>query len=216
MRISAKAKQRTRRRVLDAARRLFRTEGYDQTSTRSLSAEAGIATGTLFNYFPTKESLALAIVAEGLEKACSDFESRCRKDASLVEALFDHVAAGLSRLAPHRRWVTQVMDGSLGSVSAEASASADPGHRIRLGHLETVRSLITARGNAPSPVSIQLYWTLYLGALAFWSRDDSPGQEDTLVLLDESMHLFGRSLTQVNDRLEHNDAPHPPHARRAD
>jgi hypothetical protein len=83
-------------------------------------------------------------------------------------------------------------------------------------HLETVRSLITARGIAPSPVSIQLYWTLYLGLLAFWSRDVSSGQEDTLVLLDESMHLFVRSLTQGNDRLEHNDAPHPPHHRRAD
>ena len=92
MRISAEAKEKTRSRILDAARRLFRTQGFDQTSTRDLSAAAEIATGTLFNYFPTKEALALAIVAEALEKARGDFESRLRPDASLDAALFDHGA----------------------------------------------------------------------------------------------------------------------------
>ncbi|MHC4142839.1 MAG: TetR family transcriptional regulator [Planctomycetota bacterium] len=205
MRISAEAKEKTRQSILDAAQRLFSTAGFDQTSTRDLSSEAGIATGTLFNYFPTKESLALAIVADAIDKARGDFESRLRPDASLDEALFDHVAAGLRRLAPHRHWVTQVMDGSLGPLSAGPSPPTDAGDRIRLEHLATVRA-----------VSVQLYWTLYLGLLAFWSRDASPGQEDTLVLLDESMRLFVQSLAHVNDRSEHNDAPHFPHAGRAD
>ena len=199
MRISAEAKEKTHRRILDAAQRLFRTRGFDQTSTRDLSSAAGIATGTLFNYFPTKESLALAIVAEALEKARGDFESRLRPDASLDEALFDHVAAGLRRLAPHHQWVTRVMDGSLGPVSAGSSPPADGGDRIRLEHLATVRAVIAVRGPAPPPVSVQLYWTLYLGLLAFWSRDTSPRQEDTLVLLDESMRLFVQSLAHVND-----------------
>jgi AcrR family transcriptional regulator len=216
MRISAEAKEKTRQRILVAAQRLFSTAGFDQTSTRDLSSEAGIATGTLFNYFPTKESLALAIVADALDKARGDFESRLRPDASLDEALFDHMAAGLRRLAPHRRWVTQVMDGSLGPVSAGSSRPTDAGDRIRLDHLATVRAIIAVRGPAPPPVSVQLYWTLYLGLLAFWSRDASPGQEDTLVLLDESMCLFVQSLAHVNDRSEHNDAPHLPHAGRAD
>ncbi|MHC4966966.1 MAG: TetR/AcrR family transcriptional regulator, partial [Planctomycetota bacterium] len=92
MRISAEAKEKTRQRILVAAQRLFSTAGFDQTSTRDLSSAAGIATGTLFNYFPTKESLALAIVADALDKARGDFESRLRPDASLDEALFDHVA----------------------------------------------------------------------------------------------------------------------------
>jgi AcrR family transcriptional regulator len=199
MRISAEAKEKTRRKILETAQRLFRTQGFGHTSTRDLSSEAGIATGTLFNYFPTKETLALAIVAEALETARGDFESRHRPEASLDEALFDHVAAGLRRLAPHRRWVTQVMDGSLGPLSADSSGPADAGDRIRLGQLATVRMLAAARGTTPSPVAIQLYWTIYVGLLAFWSRDTSRKQEDTLVPLDESMRLFVHSLSAVND-----------------
>jgi AcrR family transcriptional regulator len=213
MRISAEAKEKTRQRILDAAQRLFRTRGFDQTSTRDLSSAAGIATGTLFNYFSTKEALALTIVAEALERARGDFESRLRPDASLDEALFDHVAAGLRRLAPHHQWVTRVMDGSLGPVSAGPSPPTDAGDRIRLEHLATVRAVIAVRGPAPPPLSVQLYWTLYLGLLAFWSRDTSPSQQDTLVLLDESMRLFVQSLAHVNDRTEQDDAPHRPHPR---
>jgi hypothetical protein len=37
---------------------------------------------------------------------------------------------------------------------------------------------------------MQLYWTLYLGVLAYWATDVSPQQEDTLALLDQSLKLF--------------------------
>jgi len=37
---------------------------------------------------------------------------------------------------------------------------------------------------------MQLYWTLYLGVIAYWAADDSPNQEDTLALLDQSTKLF--------------------------
>jgi AcrR family transcriptional regulator len=213
MRISARAKQQTRKRILDAAERLFRSEGYDRTSTRSLSSAAGIATGTLFNYFPSKEALALAIVTDALDRARGDLEARRREGASLQEALFDHVAAGLRRLAPHRSWVTLVVDGSAGRASPRTKTGSDPSDRVRREHLQTVGALVSARGLSPSAVSLQLYWTLYVGLLAFWSRDASRSQEDTLVLLDESLHLFVRSLAQGNDQPEHHDAPHPPHRR---
>ena len=42
---------------------------------------------------------------------------------------------------------------------------------------------------------MHLYWTLYLGVLAFWAQDESPNQEDTLVLLDQSTRLYVASLS---------------------
>ena len=37
---------------------------------------------------------------------------------------------------------------------------------------------------ALTPVALQMYWTLYLGVLSFWTNDKSPKQEDTLALED--------------------------------
>lgn len=43
--------------ILEAALKLFTERGFHGTSTAQISKDAGVATGTLFNYFPTKEYL---------------------------------------------------------------------------------------------------------------------------------------------------------------
>jgi AcrR family transcriptional regulator len=44
-------------RLLEAALKLFNIYGFDNTPTSQISKEAGVATGTLFNYFESKEEL---------------------------------------------------------------------------------------------------------------------------------------------------------------
>src|SRR5262249_11023274 len=80
MRITNEAKLATRRRILDAARELFARDGFDAAATRDLAREAGIAAGTLFNYFPTKEALALCLAAEALAEARDSYQHKRRGD----------------------------------------------------------------------------------------------------------------------------------------
>jgi len=62
---------------------------------------------------------------------------------------------------------------------------------FRAGHLEAVAALAAKHGYRHlSPVALQLYWTLYTGVLVFWANDPSPKQEDTLALVDDSLHMF--------------------------
>ena len=68
MRITAKAKQEVRERILTAGKDLFRSKGFGGTTTRDLSRASGIAVGTLFNYFPNKDALGMSILAEALER----------------------------------------------------------------------------------------------------------------------------------------------------
>jgi AcrR family transcriptional regulator len=46
-----------REKILETALRLFTEKGFAGTPTSLISKEAGVATGTLFFYFPTKEEL---------------------------------------------------------------------------------------------------------------------------------------------------------------
>ncbi len=202
MRISAQAKAETRQRLLAAARRLFEARGFGSTSTRDLAAAAGVASGTLFNYFPTKEALAMALVAEALERGQERFRAGRRGGESLEEELFAHVAAELRELEPTRAFLGEVLETALspfvraGGGPEGRSGAAELGEELRLRHLETVAELLAqhGRGAAQGFVSIHLYWTLYLGVLGFWSRDASPNQEDTLVVLDRSVRLFTASI----------------------
>lgn len=59
-------KQRTRDRILAAARKLFASPGYEETTIRMLASEASVASGSVFTTFESKEDVLLAITTERL------------------------------------------------------------------------------------------------------------------------------------------------------
>jgi len=53
-----------RRRILDAAAVVFARRGYHLARTREIAAEAGVAEGTIYNYYANKRDLLLAIIQQ--------------------------------------------------------------------------------------------------------------------------------------------------------
>lgn len=56
---------RIRARILQAARHLFGTKGYEATTTKALAQLAKVAEGTMFRYFPTKKAILVEVVSLG-------------------------------------------------------------------------------------------------------------------------------------------------------
>jgi AcrR family transcriptional regulator len=189
MRITTAAREATRRRILEVARERFAAQGFDAVTTRDIASAAAIATGTLFNYFVTKEAIVAALVAEALAEARAAFDARARRGDSLEEELFALVAAELRALRPHRNYLGPVLETALGPL---ATRRGDVGEAMRRDHLEVVGRLLEAGGRPPpiDPGSEHLYWSLYVGVLSFWVHDASPNQEDTLAVLDQSLRAF--------------------------
>src|SRR5690606_8025420 len=50
----------TRRAIIDAAMRLFRTRGYEKATMRAIADEAGVSIGNAYSYFSSKEHLIQA------------------------------------------------------------------------------------------------------------------------------------------------------------
>jgi AcrR family transcriptional regulator len=63
---SAKIRQESRTRILDAARKLFAQRGYEATTMQQVVREAGTSIGNAYFYFENKEALVKALVEEGL------------------------------------------------------------------------------------------------------------------------------------------------------
>ena len=194
MRITEEAKNETRQRILQAATSLFKSEGWQKTTTRGIAIAAEIATGTLFNYFPTKEAIAAALIAEALKRASEEFPARQTGENLLEADLFTFIWSGLRNLREFRKFLAPACETIFSPLARPSPGS--PGDAIRVDHLQMVDEIVTNHGfpGPRSAVAVQLYWTLYLGVLAFWAADDSPGQEDTLALLDQSLRLFVLSL----------------------
>ncbi len=53
--------------ILQIARRMLLSEGYDALSMDKLAVELGTAKGTLYNHFPNKEEIVLALVCQAMQ-----------------------------------------------------------------------------------------------------------------------------------------------------
>ncbi|MFO1096036.1 MAG: TetR/AcrR family transcriptional regulator [Planctomycetaceae bacterium] len=197
MRVTAETRTATRQRILDESQTLFAAHGFEATTTREIAQAAGIGVGTLFNYFPTKESIAGVLISGAYKQAVHAQLSRDLDDStSLEEELFAHVAAVLRKLRPFRSYLTAVLDTELSPLNSDGDATAGT---FRTAHLEVVDQIAARHGSGESFTAVagHLYWTLFVGVLAFWSKDASPKQEDTLALLDQSLAMFVGWLTSV-------------------
>lgn len=64
--------RRNRDRIVEVARMLFRTKGYDAVSMDEVSKTAEVGTGTLYRHFPTKEALLEAVLVTRVEAVLED------------------------------------------------------------------------------------------------------------------------------------------------
>ncbi|MGI8665639.1 MAG: TetR/AcrR family transcriptional regulator [Jatrophihabitans sp.] len=90
-------KRRTREAITDAAIRLFIEHGFDRVSVSDVAAAADVSKVTVFNYFPTKEDLVLAGIADQTEQAARTVSNRGAQESPLQALRHDY----LQRLAAH-------------------------------------------------------------------------------------------------------------------
>lgn len=195
MRITKEAKEKNRKKILKVAEKLFVLKGYEQTTTRDISAACGMAKGTLFNYFKSKETLAMTLVAEAMEAGHENYLRRKSGQESLLEELFLLVASELRALRPYRSYIGPVLESGMSVFSKKSICPA--GDQVRHSHLQTVENILAHHGFqlADNSIAVTLYWSLYLGILAHWSNDNSENQAETLTLLDYSMHIFADTVS---------------------
>jgi AcrR family transcriptional regulator len=62
----------TRTRILNAAQRLFASQGFEGTTTRDLAQAAGVAEGTLFRHFPNKKAILVEVATSGWVEILTD------------------------------------------------------------------------------------------------------------------------------------------------
>jgi AcrR family transcriptional regulator len=96
--------QRTRRLLLDAARRVFERDGYLDAGIDEIVAEAGVARGSFYTYFPSKlevfkllaaevgESVAAAVAPEPGERGLDPVAALDRANRRYLEAYRQHAA----------------------------------------------------------------------------------------------------------------------------
>jgi AcrR family transcriptional regulator len=86
-RISKEQQEQIRKKIIDVARLRFVEMGFEQTSTKQIAKEVGIAEGTLFNYFESKTDLFFDVFKEEYEATRKDRVSDLKMTSNISEML---------------------------------------------------------------------------------------------------------------------------------
>ncbi|MFP5322057.1 MAG: TetR/AcrR family transcriptional regulator [Acidimicrobiia bacterium] len=66
--------RRTVERILDAAARIFDEDGYRLATTNRVAEAAGVSVGSLYQYFPNKDSLLVALAERHVDEITAAFD----------------------------------------------------------------------------------------------------------------------------------------------
>jgi AcrR family transcriptional regulator len=192
-------KEKTKQAILAAALKLFAEKGFYKTSTRAISRKAGIAEGTLFNYFETKEDLALYFFEREMDDVIRWFEGNSRmKRADLPERLFAIVQHSLERLEPYQEFIGAVYLRALAPASKLSPWRLQNQER-ELRYLRFIRDIMAeaeAEDRLPPLGDFGAYALrlFHLAIITYWLQDPSRGKEQTLALLDRCLKLAEQIL----------------------
>jgi AcrR family transcriptional regulator len=163
-------------RVLDEATRIFDQDGYAASTTNRIADAAGISIGSLYQYFPNKDSILVALAERHVTQASVELESLAQRlhhlqpePAELANLIVDvltsfHEHDQLHRLIWHMPRSPQ-LQAKLDELT-DAMATGLTTHLIRFGHHE-----------ATAPVRAQLVVSALDGWIHSLSLTPATGAE---------------------------------------
>src|SRR5437660_6094712 len=169
-------KESTRQAILRAALALFADKGFYTTTTKAISRKAKIAEGTLFNYFETKEDLALYFFEQELEQIMDWYQHDKRaQKAALPEKLFAIIHHLLERLGPYEEFIGAVYLRAL-QPSSRLSPLSLSAQEHNLRYLRFIREVLAdaaADGEIPDLGDLGAYGfaLFHLAVITYWLQD---------------------------------------------
>ena len=187
----------TRDRLYATAIRLIAARGWHETTLRDVAREAGVSTGLLYRYFPSKRAIVLALYDEltATYAAQAAHMERGRWRDRFLFAL----RTSLDVLRPHRRILIALVPVLVGDTGDGLFAGGTAFSRLRVERV--FQDAVLGASDAPPPELAaalgRLLYLLHLAAILWWLLDRSPGQRATdglLALLGRALPLAAHSL----------------------
>jgi AcrR family transcriptional regulator len=166
-----------RDKILDVAVQLAEEGGFDNVRQRDVAAKAGVALGTLYKSFRSKEDILTAALereAETLEKRMESKPAAGANRVERVSAFFSVITRGLCRKPKYARAVIRAMASGEPEVAGKVAAYQERIGGLIIGAMRGIGSLSAADAKATPPskkeasmaFALQQFW---FAALVGWS-----------------------------------------------
>ena len=184
----------TRQQLYDTAIQLIAQRGYGATTLRDIASEAGVSVGLLYRYFPSKQSVIVALYDQ-LSGAFATEAAAMTPGAWRDRFLFA-LRTSLRVLAPHRTSLAALIPVLVGDPDEGVFAPATAAARRRVQAV--FEQAATGASDAPkAPLASalgRLLYLMHLAVLLWWLLDKTPKQRTT----DALVALTGQILPSAS------------------
>lgn len=163
-------RQQTLDHLADTAFRLFETLGFEAVTMEQIAAQADVAKGTLYNYFPVKEALLAHRVHQDLAGHAPQLRAAMQGQAGFAKRMAYLLQATCHWAESHRAYLPHYLRYRL----AHAGIGAGP-RTPRSGMEQIVEALVLAgqqagqvRADLPAAQLADMFQYLYLAAMTRW------------------------------------------------
>ena len=173
MPLRERKKAQTRRDILDASRTCFNARDIAEVSMDEIAEAAGVARGTVFNYFPSKGDIVSALVAENaimFGRLIDRANARRTPLLARLSSIFSTSAKGMLQTADLSRRLLNPVDRKW-----QATLNSRDASELMLDALEdtflSASDALRMRDDVPVRHLCELVLSIYTGIIAQWRMD---------------------------------------------
>lgn len=194
---TAKGEQ-TRALILETAMQLFLERGYEETTMRAIAERAGVALGSAYYYFRSKEQLIQAFYSRTHQEHVAEAAHVLRTERTLRGRLLGVMEAKLRTAEPYHRF-----SGVLFRTAADPASPLNPFSAdslpAREEAVEVFAEVVRGAEDRKLPGDMEaelpyLLWMYHMGIILFWIHDRSPGRARTWMLMERTVDLVARLI----------------------
>lgn len=100
---------KTKRKIFETSMKLFAEKGYDATSIEEITANVGVAKGTLYYHFSSKEEIFQFLIEEGVKLLKNSVEIKTEKLENSIDKIKAVVLIEIKVLVKYEDFMTIVL-----------------------------------------------------------------------------------------------------------
>jgi AcrR family transcriptional regulator len=172
---------------------LFRSRGFEPTTMREIAHEAGVALGSAYYYFESKEALVMAFYQQARDEIGPLIVEALSEEKDLQGRIRAILDAKFRYFEPNRKFLGALF-GHAADPKNPLSPFSEETRDIREADIQRFEQALD-HGGVKIPADLKphlprLMWMYQMGLILFWIYDRSPGQIRTGRLIDKSLPLI--------------------------
>lgn len=100
---------KTKRKIFETSMELFAKKGYEATSIEEITATVGVAKGTLYYHFSTKEEIFNFLVEEGMKLLKNSVDIKCSKLENSIDKLKAIILIQIKIIAKYENFISMLL-----------------------------------------------------------------------------------------------------------